>query len=405
MKYMKQLFDIHSNLSLYLLLGFLFLVNFSIAGCYVLFTLLILQVIVSYAVFLVKRKTQKDLPPPFQSPELPKYFKYFLLYILFSFISTLFSINRTVSLKGNKEFFIYLLIPLFLLLIDSKKRLECSMRIVLMSSVLSALVGIATVIYQRGPSLDHRIKGFLSHWMTYSGLLMLAFIFFFVYLFYEKNIKRKVILSICLLIMLVTIPLTMTRNIWVGIVVSLGIFIVYYKPRILYFAIPAVIILAILLPGSVKNRFISVIDPNDPSNKDRLYMVSIAGKIFKDYPLTGVGPNNVKNVYDRYKPAEAQQTNMHLHNNFLQALAERGIFAALCLLAAFISIIYQLIKRIKNTTDMEKTIATGVLFAFIGFVVAGLFEYNYGDSEVRFLLYYLLSIPFLKIQKENENTI
>ena len=390
---MKQLFDISADFSFYLVLAFLFLVNISIAGCYVLFTLLLIQLVIFVARHLkskISRDTAAVIPP---WPQMPKFYKYFLLYILFSFISTLFSIDRFNSLEDNKEFFVFLLVPVFLLAINSRKRLDYSLFTVLASTVVSSLIGVIITLKQ-GISLDHRLKGLTSHWMTYSGLLMLVFIFFFVFLFYEKRKKQKVIISIFLLIILVSILLSLTRAMWVGIFVSLGIFIIYYKPKILYLVLPALLILILVLPGSVKSRIVSTFDMNNATNRDRLYMVTAGINIFKDHPLTGVGPDNVKKIYDRYKPAGAELSNPHLHNNFLQVLAERGILALLSLIAAFVVIIIQLIKKIKNSSDVEKSIPVGVLFVFIGFLVAGMFEYNLGDSEIKFLLFYFLSIPF-----------
>ena len=390
---MKQLIDISGNFSFYLVLGFLFLINFSIAGCYILFTLLLIQFII-FSIEYLKHKKDKSKPPrPF--PQLPGFYKYLLLYILFTFISTIFSIEKLNSLKDNKEFFVFLLIPIFLLILNSRKRLDYSLYTVLASAVISSLIGIAITL-KRGTSLDHRLHGLTSHWMTYSGLLMFVFIFFFVYLFYEKKIKTKIFLSVFLLIILSSILLSLTRSMWVGIFVSLGIFIIYYKPKILYLAVPVVIILVLLLPGSIKTRLVSIFDLNNTTNKDRIYMISTGINIFKERPLTGVGPNNINQVYDRYKPAGAEQSNPHLHNNLLHVLAERGIFAFLCLVLAFVSITIQLIKKIKNSINFEKTAALGALFVFIGFFIAGMFEYNLGDSEIKFLLFYFLSVPFIQ---------
>lgn len=391
---MKQLFDISSDFSFYLLLAFLFLVNITIAGCYVIFTLLLIQLVI-YAFKHLKSKINRGAAEVIpQWPRLPKFYKYFLLYILFSFIATLFSIDRLNSLKDNKEFFVFLLIPIFLLIINSRKRLDYSLFTVLASAVVSSIIGVIITL-KEGTSLDHRLQGLTSHWMTYSGLLMLVFIFFFIYLFYERRKKLKVIISILLLIILASILLSLTRSMWVGIFVSLGIFIIYYKPKILYLALPALLILILVMPGSVKSRIVSTVDMNNATNQDRLYMVTAGINIFKDHPLTGVGPDNVKKVYDRYKPAQAELSNPHLHNNFLQVLAERGILTLLSLIAAFAVIIIQLVKKIRNSIDLEKSISVGVLFVFIGFLVAGMFEYNLGDSEIKFLLFYFLSIPFI----------
>ena len=399
MRSMKQLFDISANFSFYLLLAFLFLVNITIAGCYVIFTLLLIQLVI-YTFRHLKSKISRDTTaviPPW--PQMPEFYKYFLLYILFSFIATLFSIDRLNSLKDNKEFFIFLLIPIFLLVINSRKRLDYSLFAVMASTVVSSLIGVIITL-KEGASLDHRLQGLTSHWMTYSGLLMLVFIFFFVFLFYQKRMKLKVVISVLLLFILASILLSLTRAMWVGIFVSLGLFIIYYKPKILYLAVPALLILILVLPGSVKSRIVSIFDMNNATNRDRLYMVTVGMNIFKDNPLTGVGPDNIKKIYDRYKPAEAELSNPHLHNNFLNVLAERGILALLSLIAAFTVIIIQLIKKIKTGIGLEKTISVGVLFVFTGFLVAGMFEYNLGDSEIKFFLFYFLSIPFIGFANE-----
>ncbi|MCK5055820.1 MAG: O-antigen ligase family protein [Candidatus Aminicenantes bacterium] len=390
MRYIKHISDISSNLYFYLLLGLLFLINLTIAGCFILFTLLLVGLIIH------SLKTKK-IPP------VPGYYKYLLIYILLSLISTLFAIDKLHSLKDNKEFFVYLLIPIVLLIINSKKRLLYSLYAVTASALLSALIGLAQTVTAGGISLDNRLKGLTSHWMTYSGLLMFIFIFLFIYLFYEKRKNKRIAIVLTLCVILASILISQTRSVWVGLFISSGIFIIYYKPKILYIAVPGLIILFFLLPQSIKTRVTSIFDPENATNRDRVYMFSVGIKIFKDYPLTGVGPNNIEKVYDRYKPAQAELSNLHLHNNFLQVLAERGVPALLGLLAAFAAIFLQLVKKIKNSSDLKKRIALGSLFLFIGFLVSGLFEYNFGDAEIKFLLFYFLSIPFLTEENKNDD--
>ena len=386
---MKKSFDISSDSSFYIALALLFSINLSIAGSYIFFTPLALLLIV----FAVKKRIL---------PEVPGYFKYFLLYILFSLISTIFSIDIVESLSDNKEFFLFLLIPMMIIIINSKKRLEYSLFIILISTIINALRGIYQVItIPEGVSLiDRRPVGFTSHWMTFAGLLMFTFIFFLIYLFHEKRRKIKIAIAISLLLILAAILISLTRSVWVGIFVAVGSFFIYYKPKILYAGVPAALILVFFLPLSVKNRVISIFDMQNETNRDRVYMFKTGIKIFKEYPLTGVGAANVHKVYDKYKPKEATLSNPHLHNNFLHELAERGIFALLSLLAAFISIFIHLVKKIKNSSGLEKTIAVGVLFTFIAFLTAGMFEYNFGDTEIKFILFYFLSIPFLQLKKE-----
>ena len=384
---MKQYLSTFENLSFYLLLGFLFLTNFSISVCYIIFVFL---AIYSIGHFIANKKL----------PELPKFYKYFLLFIMFTFISTIFSIDKLNSLKDNRDIFLFLLIPVFIILINSKKKRDYSLFVVLISSTLSALIGILVTIKEWRLDTNHRLKGLTSHWMTYSGLLMMVFVFFFIYFIYEKRKKIKLFLLICLVLILTAILLSLTRSVWIGIFVSLGMFILYYKPKIIYLMIPLIIILVIALPPAVKKRITSIVDLKDESNRDRIHMVYTMTQVFKAHPFTGVGPNNIKKVYAKYKHPQAIKTNPHLHNNFMQILAERGIFTLLSLIIAFISTFIHLIHKVKRSPDIEKTIPCAVIFVFIGFLIAGLFEYNFGDTEIKFFLFYFLSIPFLQYKTD-----
>ncbi len=378
---LDNLFDLEKSASFYMLTAFLFFIQLSIFVCYLIFCYLILG-LVFYSIKNRKR------------PPMPSYFVYFIFFILFTLISTIFSIDKINSLKDNKAIFIFLLIPIFMLVINSRKKLIFSLITLLISALLSSLVGIFDIIKQ-GISLDHRLKGFTSHWMTYSGLLMFIFIFFFVYIFYEKKKNHRLLFFVSLIILLATILFSQTRSVWVGIGFSLFLFLVFFKPKTLFYLIPAVFILIYFTPESVKQRMYSIIDLKNHSNQDRIHMIYTGFNIFKAYPLTGVGSNNIEKVYPDYQHPSAAQTNPHLHNNFLQILAERGIFTLISLLAAFIAVLIGLIVKVKRSKNLDKAIATGALFVFIGFLAAGLFEYNFGDSEIKFLLFYFISIPFI----------
>jgi O-antigen ligase len=167
---------------------------------------------------------------------------------------------------------------------------------------------------------------------------------------------------------------------------------------------PLLLILAFLAPAAVKSRVLSIVDLHDKSNRDRIHMVYSGLRIFQDHPWTGVGSNNIEKVIagneKRYRHPLAEKINPHLHNNFLQILAERGIFALASFLLACLFIILQLLKLLKSRTGDWRAITAGALFVFIGFLVAGLFEYNFGDSEIKFLLFYFISLPFLRLQEE-----
>jgi len=384
--------NILADLAFYALLLYLFLINFSIAGCYILLTL----ILILFSLDLAWNK---------RFPSLPFFYYFFMLYVFFTMLATVFSVDRAASIRDNKELLIFLLIPVYIWLLTSWKRLWLSLWVVLASAVFSSLTGIVTVIkkgMEKGIDLSERLQGFTSHWMTYAGLLMFAFIFFFVLLVLRpKKNKAAMVISTSLVIMGIAIAFSLTRNVWLGIAASLMLFLIFFKPKYFLALAPLILILALLAPPAVKSRVLSIVDLQDRSNRDRIYMVYSGLRIFRDHPWTGVGSNNIEKVIvdneKRYRHPQAEKINPHLHNNFLQILAERGIFALASFLLACLFIILQLLKSLKSRSGDWRAVTSGVLFAFIGFLVAGLFEYNFGDSEIKFILFYFLSLPFLNL--------
>ena len=70
----------------------------------------------------------------------------------------------------------------------------------------------------------------------------------------------------------------------------------------------------------------SMFDVNDPSNRDRVAMLHSGVEMVRDHPLTGVGPDMVKQVYPEYRqPWAVNPLNVHLHNVPMQIAAERGV--------------------------------------------------------------------------------
>lgn len=394
MKSMKRLLNISDDIYYYCLLGFIFLINISIAGSYVLFTFLTIGLII----YIISRR--KNLSESFSiKRHLPPFMIYFILYILFTFISVIFSYDISESFVDSKELFIFLLFPLFFLILNTEKRIKTSLLVIFISGIIHSFSGIYQGIAW-GVTTANRIKGFTSHWMTFAGLMMFVFIFFLIRGFYTNKKNRNIYFAFLIPIS-IAILFSLTRSVWVGVFFGVGLFIIYFNYKVLYILIPLIIIAALFLPQSVKSRFSSITDLKNATNIDRIYMAKTGFEIFKKYPFFGVGANNIAQVYDTYKPKGAQH-NKHLHNNFIQTLAERGIFTFLALFSAFISIIFNLIKKIKKGTDFQKKLAIGVLFTFFGFLMAGMFEYNFGHSQIKFILFFFLSLPFIETLQTEE---
>ena len=110
------------------------------------------------------------------------------------------------------------------------------------------------------------------------------------------------------------------------------------------------------------------------------------------HPLTGVGPNMVERRYAEYRGDDAvNQINPHLHNNPLQIAAERGLPALAIWIWFIVALARDLWQRFSK--GQQRFLAGAALATVVALLTAGLFEYNFGDSEVLMLFLIVVTLP------------
>ena len=148
-----------------------------------------------------------------------------------------------------------------------------------------------------------------------------------------------------------------------------------------------------LAPASLSDRIYSTFNLNDPTSRDRIAMLAAGGEIVKDHPLTGVGPDMIKQVYPEYRRWGAvMEVPPHLHNVPVQIAAERGLPALAMWLWFVVATLRGLLRSFKRTR--YKVLAATGIGAMVAMLTAGLFEYNFGDSEFLMLFLVLITLPF-----------
>jgi O-antigen ligase len=193
--------------------------------------------------------------------------------------------------------------------------------------------------------------------------------------------------------LVVSLMLTQTRGAWIGVAVGVGV-VFLTKDFRLTALIPVVVVTAVVLaPTALSERFYSIFDKNDLTNKDRIAMLQAGVAIVKDYPLMGVGPNQIERIYPDYRvPGAVKPTNPHLHNVPMQIAAERGLLALAAWVWFVASAALGLLRLLRRTR--HRSLAAAGLGALAAMLAAGLTEYNFGDSEFQMLLLVMLTLPF-----------
>lgn len=243
---------------------------------------------------------------------------------------------------------------------------------------------------QRG--LENRINGPSSHVMTYSGTLLPLSVMMFVLAWRQRKWWQFAACGLSSL----TLLLTFTRSVWLGWAIAVFVVVALSRMRLVFYALPALILFVTFMPLDLFSRLISTFDVQQSSNFDRIRMLEAGVEMIRDHPVLGVGPANVKYEYAIYRKHDAPRPRPpHLHNNVVQLWAERGILG----LAAYLLLLALFVRECMRAWRGPNHVwAEAGIAATVSLTVAGLFEFNFGDTEIFYLL--LNIFAFVAVQVE-----
>ena len=258
-------------------------------------------------------------------------------------------------------------------------------------------------------SLANRASGFFSIYMTLGGFLLVTGLLALSYIFVPTRERKSMWVHVSALLVLTAMMATLSRSAWIGLVVGTAVVAVASGRKKVGLCLALVAVLVIFIaPHSIRQRVKSMVDPRDKTAVERIYMWRSGIKMFMDKTLLGFGPGRIKDNYARYANPDADQKSpSHLHNNIIHLAAERGVFALGAWIWVWIGYFVLVIRRIRNTRDAPfetRFRMVGGLAVAAGFLSAGMFEYNFGDSEVVMLVFMAIALPFMgrasEIQRE-----
>lgn len=309
------------------------------------------------------------------------------LYGIVSTVSALAAESRLHSFGESMLWIKMLIFPTALILFRNIPVLRnVALKMHIVAAVVIAAYGIVQYITQDRRALENRITGPSTHVMTYSGLLLAASLLLLVLAAHRKRpwlIASTAIVSFALL-------LTFTRSVWQGWLVAVFVLLTLKRPRLLPIAAGLLLIFVSLMPMDFFSRFVSAFDVGQSSNLDRIRMAEAGVEMIKDHPVLGVGPANVKEVYPLYRKPDAPRFRPpHLHNNVIQLWAERGILAV----AAYVLLMGLFLRECaKGWGGPARELAEAGVAIAVGLAYAGLFEFNFGDTEVFYLTLTLFAL-------------
>ena len=412
----------------------------------------------AYSIHLLRRRPALDgaglgLAIRFPPIKLP-----LLLYCLTTVNSVFWAEDPSAGGFVVRKLVLFLILLLSANLVTSARHLGALFRGLFLVAALAGLVGIAQFVIQYQeilrlhPSCVYlymtltRIHGFMGHWMNFSGQQMLVFSLLLAFLLASlsrrspsrvipakagiqtwtdaaprirvgdntgdshplglggslwvlgQDWKRKTLYGLLLAVVVTSLILSFTRGVWLGCMVATVYLAWRWKPRTLW-AIPVLLLVVELAaPTLIRRRVSMAFHPReDPALAIRLEMWGAGLRMVQRHPWAGVGAGNIPWVYTEYLPpgvAPLYGYHDHLHNNFLQLAAERGLPCLIAWVGLMLALGWHIL-RIRRRLSSGRWIADAAFAAWLAFIAEGFFEFNFGTTPVLMVFLFVMSTPFV----------
>jgi len=365
------------------------------------------------------------------------YFGFYLLFFIWAFTTSFFAFNQMESFRVLTQFasFMIAILPFsFFLKSDSKSNFNWVLNVI---PILLCLE-IATIIIPYLINISNNIL--VARSANYSGItgniniaafsIVIKLPFIWYHLFSNKsNFKLKIILVFIYTLGLYSIiTIHETRGAILSILVLIFLTLIYFlikramggtSFKLLEFfkkctllIIPLIIVFLInLYQGYIKNqnnvldRFSTLTQEQlDSSSTERLRYYGQALSSISKKPILGVGIGNwpLESVKRDIDFISNYVVAYHVHNDFLEILAETGIFGFFFFFAPILIVVFLLIKHIRsNKFNFSVDIHFFLLLSILGYMMDSMLNFPFSRpiQLTHLVITILLAISLLEADK------
>lgn len=110
--------------------------------------------------------------------------------------------------------------------------------------------------------------------------------------------------------------------------------------------------------------------------------------------MLGFGDIDLYTTYLTYRTPTGDEPAGHLHNNYIHLLVTTGLAGLSIVMFLFYKIILAEFRVFQKAAadPFIRNIALGALAVFCGFLVNGMFEWNFGDHEIMVFVWFTVGL-------------
>ncbi len=286
--------------------------------------------------------------------------------------------------------------------INDSRRVKLTFKLLLVVAAIGSVTSLVQFVLKErrflethaveyDPMVLNRVKGFMGHWMTFSGgqLLVWCAVLPIIVLIGRRWIIPLSIIGIA-------IVFSFTRGAWLG--AGSGIAVAsFWTPRkhLIRILVP-ILVVGVLASPFIYHRVSMSVKGESGGDIGRIKLLKVGVEMVRAHPLFGVGLERIPVEFPKYYKGNDLNTFYigHMQNDFMQIAAERGLICFAAFLW-FLLVLYRSLWRfVKSNDETLRLTAVSAMCALTGFLVMGLAEFNFGDSEPLILFLFIVSIPF-----------
>lgn len=330
-----------------------------------------------------------------------------ILFLGVLLVSCVFSFARTSSLIVWLMYFIFVMFYFAVInTINTRDQLYGLLRLFVISGALVALYGVMQYAFGWTTSnawIDEdmfeeetmRVYSTLANPNVLGEYLLLVLPVSAVFFLKDKakSLSKWVYLVVTGLIFLCLI-LTQSRGCWLGFMLTVALFILFYEGRWWAFVPLVICILPFVIPQTMIERFTSIGNMDDSSTSYRVYIWMGALGMMRHYFAGGIGMGEA--AFNEVYPFFSYNAIIapHSHNTFLQLLVEGGIPALGIFLAVIVVFLKgaQRIYKVRNKKSFSSAMVLGLSAGICGFLLQSMFDYTFYNYRVMAVFFMLMAI-------------
>lgn len=289
-------------------------------------------------------------------------------------------------------------------LLSSRRILRHAITTLMTSGAIVAAVGLVQQIGGRAIAdwLDHDAYDYIAGRITsvfenpnVLAVYLILILPFTAAGFLQRGRTRGQAFSfLCFLLCITAVVYTWSRGAWLGVILSLALFLFLCRPATVYLVLPVLLAFPILMTTPIGQRLSSITSLTDTSISYRLGIWQGALGMAGDHLLGGVGVGEA--AFRAYYPLYALsgiEGATHAHNLLLQFLCEFGILGPILFVFLLVLFFQCALSHQASESDGElRLLSIAASCGIFAVLINGLFDYVFYNLRVFFLFFVVVGI-------------